>query len=106
MREQARAAAGSLVCRILGSLLAHRIVCAIGHRRRRPIELSRELLASPSAIVNQLKIMKAAGLVKWHSTGIRRKGRVVEYWLADPGLLRLCQLSYEVIRKARASHDL
>ena len=106
MREQARAAAGSLVCRILGNLLAHRIVCAIGTRRRRPIELSRELRASASAIVNQLKIMKAAGLVKWHSTGIRRKGRVVEYWLADPSLLRLCELSHDVVRRARASHEL
>src|SRR5262245_62126077 len=97
-----RAPAGSLVCRLLGNALTYRIVSAIGRGRKRPIELSRELRASPSAIVNQLKLLKAAGLVRWHSTGIRRKGRVVEYWLADSGLLRLCEGARDVMARARS----
>lgn len=103
MRDYERAASSALICRILGNTLAHRIVCALGRGRRRPIELSRELHASASAIVNQLKILKAAGLVRWYSTGLRRKGRIVEYWLADPTLLRLCQLSHDVVERSRAT---
>ncbi len=100
MRDLLRLAPdGALICRLLGNTLAHRIVCAIGRGRRRPIELARELRASASAIVNQLRLLKAAGLVRWHSTGIRRKGRIVEYWLADPSLLRLCETSHDVVRR-------
>ncbi len=97
-----RAPGGSMLCRLLGNPLAYRIVVAIGRGRKRPIELSRELRASPSAIVNQLKLMKTAGLVRWHSTGIRRGGRVVEYWLADASLLRVCDGARDVMKRAHA----
>ncbi|MBI2931036.1 MAG: helix-turn-helix transcriptional regulator [Planctomycetes bacterium] len=94
---------GSLICRILGNPLAHAIVCAIGRGRRRPIELARELGSSPSAVVNQLRIMKAAGLVRWRSSGVRRKGRVVEYWLTDSSLLRVCEVAQAVVQRVRSS---
>jgi predicted transcriptional regulator len=97
------AKACSLICRIFGNPLAYRIVCALGQGRRRPVQLADELGASASGIVNQLKIMKAAGLVRWHSTGIRRGGRVVEYWVSDRAVLRLCETAQDLrerIRKA------
>ncbi len=87
--EQAKS--HSHVLKILGNPLAYRIIAAIGRGRRRPMELSRDLDASASSIVNQLRVMKLAGLVRYHSTGVRRQGRKVVYWLADPSLLDACR---------------
>jgi len=78
----------SQVCRILGNPLAYRIVRILGAGRRRPVELARELEVSASAVVNQLKNLKLAGLVRFSSSGVRRAGRKVEYWLADRTLAR------------------
>ena len=73
----------SQFCRILGNPLAYRIVRLLAGKRRRPIGLARALGASPTSVVNQLKYLKLAGVVRYHSTGVRRAGRKVEYWLAD-----------------------
>lgn len=78
----------SQFCRILGNPLAYRIVRLLDGRRRRPVELARALGASPTAVVNQLKHLKLAGLVRFRSWGVRRGGRRVEYWLADRHLAR------------------
>ncbi|HEY3226940.1 MAG TPA: ArsR family transcriptional regulator [Planctomycetota bacterium] len=91
MRTEERARAHAQVFRILGNPLAYRIVLALGRGRRRPIELSRELGASAPAIVNQLKVMKIAGIVHYASTAERRRGRKVTYWLSDPGVLNACR---------------
>ena len=77
--------------RVLGNPLALRIVLAIGRGRKRPMELAKELGSSASGIVNQLRLMKITGVVRFHSTAERRKGRKVTYWLTDPALLDLCR---------------
>src|SRR5258705_13598226 len=87
MRAEDLARAHSHVFRILGNPLAYRIVMALGRARLRPVELSRELGASAPAIVNQLRVLKIAGIVRYASTAERRKGRKVTYWLSDPGVL-------------------
>ena len=79
---------GSQLCRILGNPIAYRIVRILGGGRRRPMELAKELGVSASAVVNQLKPLKIAGVVRFQSTGFRRAGRKVEYYLADPALAR------------------
>jgi len=78
----------SQLCRILGNPLAYRIVRILGEGRRRPMELAKELGVSASAVVNQLKPLKIAGVVRFQSTGFRRAGRKVEYYLADPALAK------------------
>jgi predicted transcriptional regulator len=88
MMDEAAARRASQVCRILGNPLAYRIVRRLVGARLRPMELARELRASPTSIVNQLKHLKIAGVVRYRSTGVRRGGRCVEYWLADPSLGR------------------
>jgi predicted transcriptional regulator len=77
---------GSQLCRILGNPLAYRIVRLLGRGRRRPMDLARLLDASASAVVNQLKNLKLAGVVRFESSGVRRAGRKVEYYLADRSL--------------------
>jgi len=52
------------------------------------MEIARALGVSATSVVNQLKYLKLAGVVRFHSTGIRRGGRKVEYWLADSSLAR------------------
>ena len=52
------------------------------------MELAKLLGASATAVVNQLKHLKIAGVVLYHSSGVRRAGRKVEYWLADRHLGR------------------
>jgi predicted transcriptional regulator len=79
------------IFRILGNPLAYRIVLALGRGRLRPVELSQELGVSAPAIVNQLRIMKLAGIVQYASTAERRKGRKVFYWLSDPAVLDVCK---------------
>ena len=79
---------GSQLCRILGNPIAYRIVRILGGGRRRPMDLAKEIGVSASAVVNQLKPLKIAGVVLFQSTGFRRAGRKVEYYLADPGLAR------------------
>ena len=91
MRTEERARAHAHIFRILGNPLAYRIVLALGRGRMRPIELARELNASAPAIVNQLKVLKIAGIVRYASTAERRKGRKVTYWLSDPGVLDACR---------------
>ncbi|HXX94518.1 MAG TPA: ArsR family transcriptional regulator [Planctomycetota bacterium] len=78
----------SQFCRILGNPLAYRIVRLLEGRRRRPMELAKLLGVSATAVVNQLKHLKIAGVVRYHSSGVRRAGRKVEYWLADQELGR------------------
>jgi predicted transcriptional regulator len=78
----------SQFCRILGNPLAYRIVRMLDGKRRRPVELARELGASATSIVNQLKHLKLAGIVRTRSSGIRRGGRKVEYWLDSPAVGR------------------
>ena len=77
---------GSQLCRILGNPIAYRIVRILGEGRRRPMELARELGVSASAVVNQLKHLKLAGVVRFESGGVRRAGRRVDYYLADRAL--------------------
>jgi len=91
MHGEEQAKANAHIFRILGNPLAYRIVCALGRGRLRPMELSRELNASAPAIVNQLRVLKIAGIVHYASSGVRRKGRKVTYWLSDPGLLNVCR---------------
>ena len=79
---------GSQLCRILGNPIAYRIVRILGEGRRRPMDLARLLGVSASAVVNQLKHLKIAGVVLFESGGVRRAGRKVEYYLADPKLDR------------------
>ncbi len=52
------------------------------------MDLARLLGASATAVVNQLKHLKIAGVVRYESSGVRRAGRKVEYWLADRQLGR------------------
>ena len=78
----------SQFCRIIGNPLAYRIVRLLDGRKRRPMELARLLGVSATAVVNQLKHLKIAGVVRYESSGIRRAGRKVEYWLADHHLAR------------------
>lgn len=78
----------SQFCRILGNPIAYRIVRILGEGRRRPMDLARLIGVSASAVVNQLKQLKIAGVVLYESGGVRRAGRKVEYYLADPVLSR------------------
>lgn len=78
----------SQFCRILGNPLAYRIVRLLDGHRRRPMELARMLGVSATTVVNQLKHLKIAGAVGYHSSGIRHGGRKVEYWLVGTGLGR------------------
>jgi predicted transcriptional regulator len=78
----------SQFCRILGNLLAYRIVRLLDGKRRRPMELAKMLGVSATSIVNQLKHLKIAGAVRYNSSGVRRAGRKVEYWLSDRSLTR------------------
>jgi predicted transcriptional regulator len=91
MRAEEKARAHSYVFRILGNPLAYRIILALGRGRLRPVELSQELGASAPAIVNQLRVLKIAGIVHFASTAERRKGRKVFYWLADPAVFDACK---------------
>lgn len=52
------------------------------------MELAKVLGVSASAVVNQLRALKIAGAVRFHSSGVRRAGRKVEYWLSDRSLTR------------------
>ena len=52
------------------------------------MELAKLLGVSATSVVNQLKHLKIAGVVRYHSSGVRRAGRKVEYWLADGDLAR------------------
>ena len=52
------------------------------------MELAKILGVSATSIVNQLKHLKIAGAVQFHSSGVRRAGRKVEYWLSDRSLAR------------------
>lgn len=79
---------GSQLCRILGNPIAYRIVRILGEGRRRPMQLAKELGVSASAVVNQLKHLKIAGVVRFESGGVRRAGRRVDYYLADPSFAR------------------
>jgi predicted transcriptional regulator len=78
----------SQFCRILGNPLAYRIVRLLDGKRRRPMELAKILGVSATAVVNQLKHLKIAGAVHYRSSGVRRAGRKVEYWLSERGLVR------------------
>ncbi|HLY11526.1 MAG TPA: ArsR family transcriptional regulator [Planctomycetota bacterium] len=78
----------SQFCRILGNPLAYRIVRLLDGKRRRPMELAKILGVSASSVVNQLKHLKIAGAVRYRSSGVRRAGRKVEYWLSDRSLVR------------------
>jgi predicted transcriptional regulator len=86
--DDSNARRASHFCRILGNPLAYRIVRLLDGHRRRPMDLARLLGASATSVVNQLKHLKLAGVVRYHSSGIRRAGRKVEYWLADRHLGR------------------
>ena len=88
MEESPRARRASQFCRIIGNPLAYRIVRMLDGRRRRPMELAKALVVSATAVVNQLKHLKIAGVVRYKSTGVHRAGRKVEYWLADRNLAR------------------
>lgn len=79
---------GSQLCRILGNPIAYEIVRILGEGRRRPMELAKRLGVSASAVVNQLKHLKIAGVVRFESGGVRRAGRKVEYYLADRSFTR------------------
>jgi len=52
------------------------------------MELAKILGVSATSVVNQLKHLKIAGAVRFHSSGVRRAGRKVEYWLFDRSLTR------------------
>ena len=78
----------SQFCRILGNPLAYRIVRLLDGQRRRPMELAKILGVSATAVVNQLKYLKIAGAVRFNSSGVRRAGRKVEYWLSERSLAR------------------
>jgi len=52
------------------------------------MELAKMLGVSATSIVNQLKHLKIAGAVRFNSSGVRRAGRKVEYWLSDRSLAR------------------
>jgi len=52
------------------------------------MELAKILGVSATSIVNQLKHLKIAGAVEFRSSGVRRAGRKVEYWLSDRALAR------------------
>lgn len=79
----------SQFCRILGNPLAYRIVRLLDGKRRRPMELAKILGVSATSVVNQLKHLKIAGAVRFQSSGVRRAGRKVEYWLSERSLVRL-----------------
>ena len=86
MMVDSAARRASVFCRIVGNPLAYEIVRLLESKRRRPMELAEMLRVSATAVVNQLKNLKIAGVVRYHSSGVRRAGRRVEYWLADPSL--------------------
>ena len=86
--DNSAARRASQFCRILGNPLAYRIVRLLDGKRRRPMELAKILGVSATAVVNQLKHLKIAGAVEFNSSGVRRAGRKVEYWLRDRSLAR------------------
>jgi len=86
--DDSAARRASQFCRILGNPLAYRIVRLLDGKRRRPMELAKVLGVSATAVVNQLRALKIAGAVRFHSSGVRRAGRKVEYWLSDRSLGR------------------
>ena len=92
---------GSEFCRILGNPLAYEIVRILGKRTRRPKELAKYLDVSATSVVNQLRHLKAAHLVQWNSTGVRRKGRKVEYWLKDRRIARSLRTLERYLKQAR-----
>jgi predicted transcriptional regulator len=102
MDESSAVRRTSQFCRILGNPLAYRIVRLLDGRRRRPSELAEALGTSATAVVNQLKHLKLAGIVRFHSSGVRRGGRKVEYWLADRALGRCVGDLERRMRGARA----
>ncbi|HLY74508.1 MAG TPA: hypothetical protein VKU80_10360 [Planctomycetota bacterium] len=55
------------------------------------MELAKILGVSATSVVNQLKHLKIAGAVRFRSSGVRRAGRKVEYWLSDRALTRLIE---------------
>jgi len=55
------------------------------------MELAKILGVSATSVVNQLKHLKIAGAVRFRSSGVRRAGRKVEYWLSDRTLTRLIE---------------
>jgi predicted transcriptional regulator len=88
----------SQFCRILGNPLAYRIVRLLDGRRRRPMDLARLLGVSAAAVVNQLRSLKIAGAVSYSSSGVRRAGRKVEYWLSDRSLARAMDVLERTVR--------
>ena len=52
------------------------------------MELAKILGVSATSVVNQLRSLKIAGAVRFSSSGVRRAGRKVEYWLFDRTLAR------------------
>ncbi len=96
--EESSSRRTSQFCRILGNPLAYRIVRLLDGRRRRPMELARLLGVSATAVVNQLKHLKIAGAVSFASSGVRRAGRKVEYWLSDRSLARAMDALEKTVR--------
>lgn len=96
--DDAAARRTSQFCRILGNPIAYGIVRLLDGRRRRPSELARKLGVSATTVVNQLKHLKIAGVVFYRSSGFRRAGRRVEYWLADRSLGRCMDDLEETVR--------
>ncbi len=89
---------GSEFCRILGNPLAYDIVLLLGKRKRRPMELAKRLGVSATSVSNQIRYLKMANVLRWTSTGVRRKGRKVEYRLRDRRIARSLRTLERYIR--------
>jgi DNA-binding transcriptional ArsR family regulator len=99
--DNAHARRASQFCRILGNPLAYSIVRLLDGTKRRPMDLARILGVSASSVVTQLRFLKIAGIVRFRSTGFRRAGRKVEYWLSDRHLARLIEDLEQCLRGLR-----
>lgn len=89
------------LCRILGNPVAYYIVRLLWGKAMRPMELAERLGVSRTSVVNQLRHLKTAGLVEYRSTGVRRKGRKVEYWLRDRRIGRSLRTLERYVRRLR-----
>ena len=74
----------SRLCRVLGNPIAYQILKALGHNKKRPLELARSLRRGPSTISTHLRALKLIDLVRYETKAGKRGGREAIYWIKDP----------------------
>jgi DNA-binding transcriptional ArsR family regulator len=62
----------SRLCRVLGNPIAYQILKALGHNKKRPLELARSLGRGPSTIYTHLRALKLIDLVRYETKAGKR----------------------------------